>query len=95
MKKHSYRNRFGEACKQEDSTEEGMMGKQGSVLKHWRFFCWGLGLLAALVGLGVLTIQVSPGFALSILLLVLVWGLVIAYLFNGYKRLARRRTPTV
>ena len=63
------------------------MGKQhvilGSLPKVWRFFFLCLILFALLASLGVLVIHVSPGLALSVFLLVLVWGGAFSYMFGS------------
>jgi uncharacterized membrane protein YdbT with pleckstrin-like domain len=57
----------------------------GSLPKNWRFFFLSLIILALLAGLGELIVHVSLGFALSVLLLVLVWGGVFSYAMSGFK----------
>lgn len=63
----------------------------GSLLGARRFLLWGLLALVLLAGLGELIIQFSTGLALSILLLVLVWGGVFAYLARAAWEMWRER----
>jgi ABC-type multidrug transport system permease subunit len=66
------------------------MGKQriilGSLPRIWRFFFLGLILFVLFASFGALVVHVSPGLALSVFLLVLVWGGIFSYIFSNSNR---------
>jgi hypothetical protein len=66
-------------------------GIPGVLKKHWRLSMWSIIMLAVLVFTAEVALTISPGLALSVLLLLSVWSSLVTYLVGSLSEMLSSR----